>query len=184
MGGNSSVEINGNAGSNLIIRNSGDNTITGFAGNDTLNGGGGADTLEGRSGNNALNGGGGNDTLNGLAGNDALNGGGGNDTLEGRSGNDTLNGGAGNDTLSGNGSNDVFVFTGAFGNDVITDFEATNANEDIDLSGVASIFGINDLINNHMSQVGSNVVIDDLGGNTITLQNVNIADLDASDFIF
>ena len=37
---------------------------------------------------------------------------------------------------------------------------------------------------NHIFQVGSDVVIDALGGNTITLQGVNLADLDAVDFIF
>jgi hypothetical protein len=36
-----------------------------------------------------------------------------------------------------------------------------------------------------MNQIGTNVVIDDGSGNTITLQNVVLADLlDGSDFIF
>ena len=33
-----------------------------------------------------------------------------------------MNGGDGNDTLTGNDGSDTFVFTSAFGNDVITDF--------------------------------------------------------------
>lgn len=35
-----------------------------------------------------------------------------------------------------------------------------------------------------MSQVGTNVVIDDLSGNTLTLLNVTTAELNAGDFVF
>jgi hypothetical protein len=37
---------------------------------------------------------------------------------------------------------------------------------------------------NHATQVGNHVLINDLLGNTLTLNNVLLADLDASDFIF
>ena len=41
-----------------------------------------------------------------------------------------------------------------------------------------------DLVNNHLSQVGANAVIDDLMGNTITVVNTLIGDLNAADFGF
>ena len=64
----------------------------------TNNGGGGNDILVGNSGFNTLNGGGGQDVLFGAGGFDTLNGDGGNDILVGGLGNDTLTGGAGMDT--------------------------------------------------------------------------------------
>ncbi|MEO1151823.1 MAG: calcium-binding protein, partial [Pseudomonadota bacterium] len=71
-----------------------------------------------------------------------------------------------------------------FGNDVITDFDQDNAFEFIDLSGVTAITDFTDLADNHLMQVGMDTVIDDGAGNTITLIGVDIADLDASDFLF
>ncbi|MEO1152171.1 MAG: calcium-binding protein, partial [Pseudomonadota bacterium] len=71
-----------------------------------------------------------------------------------------------------------------FGNDVITDFDQDNAFEFIDLSGVTAITDFTDLVDNHLMQVGMDTVIDDGAGNTITLIGVDIADLDASDFLF
>jgi hypothetical protein len=70
---------------------------------------------------------------------------------------------------------------------VITDFAATNNAEKIDLSGVTSITNFADLTNAgnpHMTQVGSDVVIDDFAGNTITLLNVSLGDLNGVDFVF
>ena len=66
-------------------------------------------------------------------GNDRLEGGNGNDTLLGDSGNDILLGGAGNDTLTGGTGADSFVWqAGHRGNDVITDFNASEGDR-IDL---------------------------------------------------
>ncbi|MAU95182.1 MAG: hypothetical protein CMP81_04715, partial [Fulvimarina sp.] len=59
----------------------------------------------------------------------------------------------------------------------------TNDAEKIDLSAVTAITSFADLAANHLTQVGGNAVITD-GFNTITLNGVNIADLDAGDFIF
>jgi len=141
------------------------------------------DTLLGSSGINSLNGGNGNDYLRGFAGNDTLRGGNGNDTLLGEVGFDTLDGGAGNDTLTGGVNGDTFIFADGFGQDTITDFEEFNNLEKIDLSAVTAITDFADLAANHLTQSGANAVITD-GANTITLNNVNIADLDANDFIF
>jgi Ca2+-binding RTX toxin-like protein len=125
--------------------------------------------------------------LFGGANNDVLDGGGGNDMLDGGGGNDTLTGGSGNDTLFGGGNADRFIFANGFGDDVILDFNATNNAEKIDLSGVTSITSYADLTdpgNPHMTQAGADVVIDDFAGNTITLQGVNIADMNGADFVF
>jgi len=70
------------------------------------------------------------------------------------------------------------------GKDVITDFNTVNNEEKVDLSGVASITGFRDLINNHVTEVNGNLVIDDLAGNTLKLLGVLIADIDKGDFIF
>ncbi|WP_304363774.1 beta strand repeat-containing protein [Jiella marina] len=141
------------------------------------------DTLNGNSGVNILRGEGGNDFLRGFAGNDDLRGGDGNDEIIGDLGFDTITGGAGNDTLTGGINGDTFVYANGFGQDTITDFEELNDFEKIDLSAVTAITDFADLAANHLTQSGANAVITD-GANTITLNNVNIADLDANDFIF
>ena len=49
---------------------------------------------------------------------------------------------------------------------------------------MTEITDFQDLIDNHMSQVGADVVIADGLGNTITLLGVTLSDLDAVDFVF
>jgi len=88
----------------------------------------------------------------------------------------------GNDTMTGGGRADTFIFS--TGNDVITDFNAANNREKIDLSDVAGITGFNDLRNNNSTQDGSDLVIDDGAGNTLILLGLSIDDLDRGDFIF
>ena len=126
----------------------------------------------------------GNDTILGDGGNDDLSGSGGADILKGGAGKDTLNGGNGNDRLSGNKGDDRFVFEDKFGKDVITDFSARNRKEKIDLSDVTAITSMKDLRADHMSQKGDDVVIKVGKNNRITLEDVDMAQLDASDFIF
>ncbi len=144
----------------------------------------GHDTIWGGAGNDTVNGGGGNEVIYGEAGNDSLLGGIGNDTIYGGDQYDTIIGGAGDDELWGMFNADRFVFADGFGADVIMDFDAQNAFEKIDLSGVSVIVGLADLMANHTSQAGGHVLIDDLAGNTITLVGVTLGDLDASDFVF
>ena len=194
--------LDGGTGNDLLDGGDQSDNLYGQAGNDTLRGGQGLDRLfagdgndfaRGGSENDGLFGGAGNDTLNGESGNDrlfgesgadVLDGAAGNDTLLGGAGNDTLRGGTGNDVLSGNFNADRFVFTNNNGDDTITDFDALNDLEKIDLSNVTAITSMADLTANHMSQVGANVVIDTGGGNSIQLNSVNIANLDGADFIF
>ena len=185
--------IEGFAGDDAIYGGEGSDSLTGGFGADSLFGGDGGDVLAGGNGDDLLQGKDGDDTLKGWKGDDVLEGGGGNDSLIGSFGHDTLDGGSGKDTLAGGDGDDLltgglqadlFVFTDGFGNDTIADFASTWNAEKIDLSGVAAITGFTDLSNNHMNQVGSDVVIDDGAGNTITLENVGLGELDAGDFLF
>ncbi|MFZ7090309.1 calcium-binding protein [Primorskyibacter sp. 2E233] len=125
------------------------------------------------------------DTLVGSMSTNLLEAGDGNDTVYSLAGNDTVNGGAGDDMLYGQGGSDTFVFDDAFGNDVIADFNAIDTNEKIDLSSLSTISSYSDMTSTgQLYQVGADVIINDFSGNTITLMNVQITDLDATDFIF
>lgn len=167
--------ISGLGGRDLLLAGTGD---------DTVNAGNGNDIVRAGSGNDLLSGGGGKDRLIGNAGQDELSGNAGNDRLFGNGGADRLIGGAGDDLLIGGGQADTFVFFGAFGHDTIRDFNSHKRAEKIDLSALEEITNLRDLRNNHMSQDGGDVVIEDGNGNTITLLDVGMADLGSSDFIF
>jgi Ca2+-binding RTX toxin-like protein len=95
-----------------------------------------------------------------------------------------IRGGAGADSLSGGAGGDQFVFEDGFGNDKITDFDTSQAGEKIVLVGVSSIIDFADLTNNHLSQPGSDAIITDALGNSITLLGVDMNTLTADDFIF
>ncbi|MHC4050467.1 VCBS domain-containing protein [Bradyrhizobium sp. 25ACV] len=113
-----------------------------------------------------------NDTVVGSASNDSLSGNLGNDILDGRAGNDFLSGGAGVDT---------FVYASGGGFDFIQDF--VHGQDKIDLTGVYGIFSLSDL-QAHAVQNGPNTVITFSSGDGLTLQNVNLSSLTASDFLF
>lgn len=160
----------------------GDDKLIGNDANNTLSSGGGTDILLGRAGNDTLIAGTDADRVLGGSGSDDLRGGGGDDTIKGGGGNDILFGGAEDDDLSGGRGNDTFKFsTGA---DTVTDYDATGNQERIDLSGSSEIVSMSDLLDNHMSQSGLDVLIDDLAGNTMTLLNTNLSDLDSFEFLF
>ncbi|MBL0373267.1 hypothetical protein JJB09_14615 [Rhizobium sp. KVB221] len=130
------------------------------------------------SGNGAIDGTG-NGTANLLTGNNA-----GND-LDGSGGRDRLAGRGGADILTGGAAADTFVFADNMGKDVITDFVATGAQHDrIDLRAVSAITNFNDLDTHHMTQVGADVVIRVTNQHKITIEDVNINDLNGSDFLF
>src|SRR3989304_8316003 len=90
-----------------------------------------------------------NNVINGNIGNNVLNGLDGNDTLNGMKGNDTLDGGAGNDSLNGGIGNDTYQFGPGYGQDTITDYDATVGNTDSVNAGVNPL-------NLVFSQSGSN----------------------------
>ena len=66
---------------------------------------------------------------------------------------------------------------------MITDFNANAAAEDLDLSAVTAITDFQDLVDNHLIDMGDHAVIK-VGANSITLLGVDIAKLDDSDFLF
>ncbi|WP_306253248.1 Ig-like domain-containing protein [Parvularcula sp. IMCC14364] len=183
FGGEGDDIISGRRGSDLIDGGSGNDFIAGRGLTDIISGGDGNDDLRGNGGDDMLNGDAGDDTLVGGAGNDTLFGGDGGDILDGRRDDDILSGGAGNDVLFGKAGFDTFLFEDDFGNDVIADFNAADGEEDIDLSAVTAITDFADLENDHLTQDGLDALITD-GANTIRLLNVNVNDLDATDFIF
>lgn len=124
------------------------------------------------------------DTFLGSRGANTFIGFGGDDILSGRGGNDILSGGRGDDHLTGGKGADRFVFVSRGGHDTVSDFNATNNREDIDLSEVTRIRNFRDLSRNHMEQDGDDVLIADGRGTTILLQDVDLNDLGRADFLF
>ena len=103
------------------------------------------------------------------------------DDFTGGAGDDTIEGGTTDDTLTGGEGADTFVFGLEHGADTITDFTA--GTDKIDLSAILSITSMNDL---WCWQDGDDAVIYTgyHDGGKITLQNVSLNDLSASDFVF
>lgn len=155
-------------------------TQTGGTGGDTLNGTAGDEVLDGLAGNDVLIGAGGADTLKGGAGNDSLNGGAGIDSLNGADGNDTIVGGAGNDILAAGRGADVFVFNAGFGKDTLIDFKP--GEDDIRLVGA----GFNNFaeVMANATQVGANILITNAAGDSLQLNNLQLASLQSGDFLF
>lgn len=178
-GGEGDDHLDGYGGDDVLNGGAGRDKLTAGAGNDTLNGGDGNDLLKGGEGDDELNGGARNDRLRGDAGNDTLNGGSGNDKLYGGADNDVLDGGTGKDLLTGGSGADVFVFGTGSNRDTITDFE--DGIDLMDFSGDATVTSLADLT---IMQNGADVVINHGGPDRITLQNTDVADIDATDFIF
>ena len=166
----------GDQRANRLSGGSGDDTIYGGPGGDETN----ADTIDGGRGDDRLFGGGGDDVLYGGEGDDLLRGGTGSDTLQAGSGDDILEGGVGADTMDGGIGVDTFVFSSGHGMDTITDFR--NGQDLIDISA----FGLSDLDDLALASVADGVAIDLAahGGGTILLEGFDIADLDATDFLF
>lgn len=151
---------------------------TGTAGRDEMDGGRGNDRLFGLAGNDEIDGGAGDDVLDGGDGADDLDGDAGNDSLYGGAGNDLLNGGAGDDLLMGGAGSDVFEFYRGSGRDVIADF--TNGIDRIEIDGLGRA-AVEALIGT-ARQVGRDVLLDLGAGNSITLQDFRLSDLDLTDF--
>lgn len=183
LGAGGSDNMNGQGGNATIFGGPGQDVVRGGVGDDSVFGGGGNDQVYGGSGTDRIFGQTGRDQVYGGAGRDQLFGNAGNDLLYGGADNDRVDGGSGNDRLTGGAGGDIFVFSP--GRDIATDFNAAQSGEKIDLSSVVSITGFNDLMSGrHIRQSGDNAVIDDLGGNTLTLLGVDLTDLGANDFLF
>lgn len=169
-GGNAGVTVNLKTGK----------ATDGFGDSDTLRN---FSDVIGSDSSDRITGSGGRNDLQGLDGNDKLFGLNGIDSLHGDGGRDRIDGGGGNDSLSGGAQADLFVFKGKFGDDTLTDFMTGGKAEKIDLSGVKAITGFRDLVNNHLSEDIGGAVIS-AGLNSITLENVAMAELSANDFLF
>ncbi len=204
----------GDNAANSLWGRAGDDTLEGRAGDDWLNGGAGADRLDGGAGVDwvsyagsdsgvvvslasatAYRGHAAGDTIvdienlegssyaDRLLGDNAANslrGRAGNDTLEGRAGDDILDGGPGADLLKGGRGTDTFVFRFDDGNDIISDF--TDGQDRIDLSEFElSGFAALDI---STSPAGVMIDLSAEGGGTILLENFDMSDLDAGDFLF
>jgi hypothetical protein len=113
--------------------------------------------------------------IEGGAGDDTLSGGAGNDGIDGGAGNDVIDGGAGHDWLVGGAGADVFVFCADSGHDEIVDFTVAD-HDQLDLTAYADQKVT-------ISQVGANVLITLGDSASVTLENVDLADLTAANFI-
>ncbi|WP_051940195.1 putative Ig domain-containing protein [Stenoxybacter acetivorans] len=90
-----------------------------------------------------LYGGNGDDWVTGDSFNDVLYGEAGNDNLSGDDGNDILDGGIGNDGLVGGDGDDCYVFSGLFGQDIVTDMGGADTLRFTDLSLADLLFDKN-----------------------------------------
>ena len=151
----------------------------------------GADTIEATGSNSQISGGEGDDTItvagginyvHGNEGDDRITGGAGFlDILIGGEGDDTLDGGAGTNYLHGGEGDDTFVIQ--TGQTVTTIVDFTDGDDQIDLSNISGITGFDDLT---ITADGDDVVINlsDHGAGSVRLQDVDVSDLDADDFVF
>jgi VCBS repeat-containing protein len=115
-----------------------------------------------------------NTTLNGGNGKQVLDGSAGHDVLIGGNSPDVLVGGV-MDTMTGGNGPDTFLFRPHFGANIVTDFDFHNDAIQLDksiFSSVADLLG-------HTTNTSNGAVINDTHGDTITLTNVTLAQLQA-----
>ena len=155
---------------------SGNSTINLATGSATISGTGLTISNPGNIEN--LTGGEGNDTLTGNASANKLIGGRGDDTLSGGANNDHLFGSLGNNTLTGGTESDLFIVDKKAGAiDTITDFQVDT--DRIILSGFGSAT-YSDLT---LAQEGLHVRASLGGGQSILIQNVTVAQMNANQFL-
>ena len=188
FGGAGDDTLNGGADDDRLFGQIGNDQLFGEGGNDLLIGDQGFDFIRGGDGDDRIEGGDQADNLGGDNGNDTILGGQGVDVLFGGLGNDRLDGGADNDRLFGQFGADTFIFADGHGQDTIGDFNALNALEKIDLSGITALGVYADFnalnASGAVTTSGGGVLIDTGGGNSILLAGVSLTDLDNTDFIF
>ncbi|WP_299407258.1 calcium-binding protein [uncultured Roseobacter sp.] len=173
--------INGTNAADVIFGLLGDDRLSGGSGNDTILGGQGDDTLFGRNGKDTLNGGDGDDTIFGNAGDDILRGDDGDDEIFGADGDDIIEGGSGRDKLTGGGGADTFVISNDEEEIDILDFRF---NDRIHFRDLQPDVSFAQLLVNNVTQVGRDVVINDVGDTNVIIRNVDIEDLSEEDFLF
>ncbi|TCP61550.1 hemolysin type calcium-binding protein [Rhodovulum bhavnagarense] len=173
----------GEAGNDTLAGSFGHDLIDGGGGHDSLGGGAGRDLLIGGEGADSLGGGEGEDRLEGGDGDDFIGGGPGPDLLFGGAGADSLNGGTGDDRLEGGPGKDLFVFSefSAGEHDTITDFQV--GLDRLRLDGVAGQGQQGKFDALHITSAADGLRIDH-GGHMITLEGIEIEQIDAGDFLF
>ncbi|WP_347312096.1 calcium-binding protein [Defluviimonas sp. SAOS-178_SWC] len=185
FGGAGNDTIKGGGGNDVFNGDDGNDWIAGGIGNDTINGGNQHDTIYAGGGNDVVNGGmgrdkawlgDGNDRYTdavqfGFNAHDEVFGMAGDDTINGGGGDDWLNGGTDDDVLTGGLGADSFVFLAGYGQDRVTDF-ADNVDtlvlDDALWGGGKTVAQV---IADHASVVGSDVVFD-FGGHSLTVAGV------------
>jgi hypothetical protein len=100
--------------------------------------------------------------------------------IVGTAGDDVLTGTSTNNVLTGGGGSDTFLFAVNFGNNTITDFQATGTGHDV-VAFSQTVFNDFAAVLAHATQVGADVVIAADAANTVTLKNVAIANLQSND---
>jgi len=137
--------------------------------------------MTGNWGNDRLDGGNGNDGVYGMGGNDRLMGGPGNDYLAGDVGTDVISGGRGRDTFAYSAFGQ-FLFGGG-GIDIITDFNPRGG--DLIILQIAYEFGIDTFaeLKTGMRMRNGDTVMNFGAGDVLVLQDVNIGQLRADDFL-
>ena len=180
--GNTVIEENQLVGVEQVVFGAGGGVINvpGITELSILEGGAGDDFLFGAVEDDLVNAGAGNDFVLGRLGNDVLNGDAGMDILFGGEGNDVLNGGADNDGLLGGVGSDTFVFQTGGANDVVSDF--TSGDDQVYLA-VAGVDNFADVLA-VASEANGGTVLDFGNGDSLTLANVAVEELDAADFLF
>lgn len=97
---------------------------------------------------------------------------------------DRLDGGAGNDTLEGGGGRDTFVVRRGTAFDTVVDFTVDPQTGDfLDVSDFANLTDLEQVLA-VARQDGDDTVIDLAEGDQVRLQNVNVDDLVAENFVF
>ncbi|WP_339773221.1 calcium-binding protein [uncultured Pseudosulfitobacter sp.] len=177
-GGSGADRLYGDQGNDIIYGQADNDLIFGGEGNDYVNGGNANDRLYGDAGNDTLIGDNGNDKIWGGTGNDLISGGAGKDLIDAGDGDDTIDGGWGDDKMTGGTGSDIFVFDDRMRADTITDF--TDGEDRLDMTA----WGFTTIDDMTFQQVGDDVFIQFTDRDSLLLQNVDAADLDASDFIF
>ena len=178
--GDTLISVEGAQGSDypdVLWGDDNDNVLFGSGGDDELVGRGGDDALIGDLGDDSRIG---DDTLSGGPGNDFLHGGGGTDLLHGGEGDDLLYGGWGTDGLHGGAGADTFAFDEFSGDTLITDF--TDGVDVIDLTRLG-LSGFNELTLTSGPD-GAVLHLDTQFGARVVFENFDVANLDASDFLF
>ncbi|MEM9199316.1 MAG: hypothetical protein AAGD12_15850 [Pseudomonadota bacterium] len=166
----------------VVITGSGADVIGGGKGNDLIVSGAGDDYVEGQGGSDEILLGAGDDLARGGRGRDLMLGEAGEDWLWGNSGFDLLDGGTGDDRLEGGWGRDTFRFMDGTGHDVVADFRAGRDMIEIDHAlGVADF----EALLATASETTEGGVRFDLGpDDSVTLEGVSMALLDAGDFSF